>query len=243
MTAARPTVFHWSGGKDSAQALGRLLLDPAYDVVRLVTTTSRATGRSTVHGTPPHLLHAQADRIGLPLEVIELPGKDLDGYLAAMESHARTLVAEGVQAVAFGDLTVSQARPLKEAQFGPHGLHVLEPLDGLSSAEVMASLLTSGIEARCVVVDADRLDRDRLGRPVDEDFLAQLPAGVDPAGELGEYHSFVVDAPWFTAPIPLETGEPVLIESVVGTTSGPRTYQWWALPTWLSGVPEPPVHR
>jgi diphthamide synthase (EF-2-diphthine--ammonia ligase) len=183
MSTRTRTVFHWSVGKNSAQALGRLLVDEQYAVERLVTTTSRATGRSTVHGTPPHLLRARADRIGLPLEIIELAGRDLDGYLVTMDAHGTALVEEGIAAIAFGD------------RQRHHG--------------------------RCVVVDADHLPREALGRIVDAAFLADLAAGVDPAGELDEYHSFVIDAPFFDAPIPLETGEPVLIESVVGTTEGP----------------------
>jgi hypothetical protein len=119
------------------------LVDEQYAVERLVTTTSRATGRSTVHGTPPHLLRARADRIGLPLEIIELAGRDLDGYLVTMDAHGTALVEEGIAAIAFGDLSVSGALALKERRFSP------------------------------------------------------------------------------LAPIPLETGEPVLIESVVGTSEGP----------------------
>ena len=234
-----PTVFHFSGGKDSAQALGRLLEDPTHEVVRLVTTTSRATGRSTVHGTPPVVLQAQAERIGLPLEILELPGSDLDGYLTSMAEHAHALVIEGVKAVAFGDLSASGARSLKDDQFGPFGLEVVEPLWGLSSADVMTGLFASGIEARCVVVDASVLGPEALWRPIDADFVAGLPASADPAGELGEYHSLVVNAPFFSAPLEMATGEPVCIESVVGTTDGPQTFKWWALPTWLAGTPEP----
>ena len=150
-----------------------------------------------------------------------MAAKDLDGYLVAMDAHRTALVEEGIAAIAFGDLSVSGALALKERQLSPLGLEIVEPLWGLTSDEVMSGLLGSVITARCVVVDADHLPREALGRTIDAAFLADLAAGVDPAGELGEYHSFVADGSFFDAPIPLETGEPVLIESVVGTTEGP----------------------
>jgi hypothetical protein len=123
------------------------LVDEQYAVERLVTTTSRATGRSTVHGTPPHLLRARADRIGLSLEIIELAGRDLDGYLVTMDAHGTALVEEGIAAIAFGDLSVSGALALKERRFSPLGLEIVEPLWGLTSDEVMSGLLGSAITA------------------------------------------------------------------------------------------------
>ena len=119
-------AFHWSGGKDSMLALSRLVSDADVDVDRLLTTVHPARGASTVHGLPVELLEAQADRLGLPLKLVAMPGAALDGYDTVMAELATQLADEGVAAVAFGDLSCSGVRDAKVAQFAPYGIDVLE---------------------------------------------------------------------------------------------------------------------
>jgi len=46
-----------------------------------------------------------------------------------------------------------------------------------------------------------------VGRAYDENLLRDLPAGIDPCGEYGEFHSFVYDGPIFKQPVPVTVGE------------------------------------
>ena len=220
-------AFHWSGGKDSMLALSRLVSDADVDVDRLLTTVHPARGASTVHGLPVELLEAQADRLGLPLKLVAMPGAALDGYDTVMAELATQLADEGVAAVAFGDLSCSGVRDAKVAQFAPYGIDVLEPLWDLTSVEVIEAFLVSDIEAVTVVVDASVLGAESVGVPIDRAFIAGLPEGVDPCGELGEFHSFVFDGPLFASPVPFALSEPRFIEREIGTTEGPRTYAYW----------------
>ncbi len=48
------------------------------------------------------------------------------------------------------------------------------------------------------------------GRRYDESLLADLPAGADPCGERGEFHTFVFAGPGLAQPVGHRIGERVL---------------------------------
>lgn len=220
-------AFHWSGGKDSAFALSRLLADSAVAVDRLLTTIHPEQRESTVHGLPVALLEAQARSIGIPLQTIALPGTGLGNYVEVMEAATLDLRREGIDTFAFGDLSRSGVRAAKEEQFRALGMEVLEPLWGMTSRECIAAYLDSGIRAVTVVVDAGVLGKDAVGVPLDRAFVDALPAGADPCGELGEYHSFAYDGPLFSSPVAFTLGTPRWLEREIGTTEGVRRYTYW----------------
>lgn len=224
-----PVAFQWSGGKDSALALGRLMADGRYDVRCLVTTVYGQPHESTVHRLPMHLLRAQADAIGVPLYPIPLSASGLDDYVDAMSAAARSLHAEGIRAFGVGDIGHGDGLNYKRAQFDPLGIEVIAPLGDMTSGECMDEFLMSGIAATTVVVDAAVLDRDYVGQPVTDDFIAALPAGCDPCGENGEYHTFVSRASYFRAPITFTTGETDHIGNTINTTDGPQEFTYWRL--------------
>jgi uncharacterized protein (TIGR00290 family) len=223
----RTAAFHWSGGKDSALALSALLAEREVVVDRLVTTIHPERGQSTVHGLPVELLEAQARSNGIELQTVPLPGAGLDGYVEVMKDTAAQLRREGIDAFAFGDLTSSGVLRHKQEQFGPLGIEVLEPLWGLTSHECVERFLLSGIRAVTVVVDARVLRKEDVGVEIDRAFVERLPAGVDPCGELGEFHSFAYDGPLFDHPIEFSLSEPRRLEREIGTTGGVRSYAYW----------------
>ena len=227
MIITKRVAFHWSGGKDSALALSVLRARDDVVVDRLVTTVHEERGESTVHGLPVALLRAQADSIGIDLQTIAVPGPGLEGYAEAIAAAAIRMREEGIEGFAFGDLTSSGALEHKERQFGPLGLQVVEPLWGLSSRESVELFLASGLRAVTVVVDEDALDRSFLGVELDRAFVDRLPAGTDPSGELGEYHSFAYAGPLFARPVQFEMSEPRHLEREIGTTGGVRRYAYW----------------
>lgn len=200
-------VLNWSGGKDSAHALWRVLQEERYDVQALLTTVNRDTRLSTMHHIPLALLQAQAERIGLPLYVVDLtPRGDMDDYARAMEQAVSHFKALGVTQFIFGDIFLHDVRRYRVAQLSPHGMGVVEPLWGPPSSEVMERFLATGL--KCVVVTTlrDGLGAAAVGRMVDADFVASLPAGTDPNGENGEYHTFCYDGPLFSSPVPFVLG-------------------------------------
>lgn len=222
-----PTALHWSGGKDSSLALTRLLADDTREVTHLVTTVNPDRDLSTVHGIPVGLLSAQAASIGIALHTIEMRGPAMEDYLEVMEAATLRLRAEGVEAFAFGDLSASGIRATKEEQFGPLGIEVVEPLWGLTSREAVEAFLTSGLRAVTVVVDADVLGPEHVGVELDRGFVDRLPPSVDPAGELGEYHSFTYAGPIYREPVAFRLDEPFHLTRDITTTEGVRRYQYW----------------
>jgi uncharacterized protein (TIGR00290 family) len=223
----RTAAFHWSGGKDSALGLSVLLAQDDVVVDRLVTTTHPERNESTVHGLPVALLEAQARSIGIPLQTIPLPGAGLNEYVEVMRAAAVQLRHEGIDAFAFGDLECSNVRVHKEEQFGPLGIEVLEPLWGMTSRECIERFLLSGIQAVTVVVDASVLGKDAVGVHLDRQFVDRLPAGADPCGEFGEYHSFAYAGPLFQWPVEFAMSAPRSLEREIGTTEGLRRFAYW----------------
>lgn len=237
----RTVAFHWSGGKDSALALSTLLAPGDVVVDRLVTTIHPERHESTVHGLPVQLLEAQARSLGIPLQTISLPGAGLDGYVEAMRAATGRMRRDGIDAVAFGDLTCSGVRGHKEQQFGPLGVEVLEPLWGLTSRDCIERFLVSGIKAVTVVVDAAVLGRSDVGVRLDRQFVDRLPADADPCGELGEYHSFAYDGPLFRSPVGFSLSAPRHLEREIRTTEGVRRFAYWlATPQPVSVATSPP---
>ena len=202
-------VFNWSGGKDSAHALWRAVRSGRYEIVALLTTVNRDTQRSTMHGIPMPLLEAQAESIGIPLQVVDLtPKGNMEDYAEAMSRAVEEFKARGVTHFIFGDIFLHDVRKYREQQLAPHGIEVVEPLWGQSSEEVMCDYLATGLKTVVVTTMADGLGAGAIGQVIDAGFVASLPAGTDPNGENGEYHTFCYDGPIFQSPVPFRLGEP-----------------------------------
>ena len=202
-------VFNWSGGKDSAHALLRAQQSGEYEIVALLTTVNRDTHRSTMHGIPTALLQMQAESIGVPLYIVDLtPKGNMEDY--------------------FGDIFLHDVRKYREQQLSPHGIEIVEPLWGKSSEEVMNDFLVSGFRTVVVTTMADGLGADAIGREIDRGFIASLPAGVDPNGENGEYHTFCYDGPIFRQPVPFRLGRSFSQSYDIRLDDGTvKTYSYW----------------
>lgn len=203
----KKAVFNWSGGKDSAHALWRVLQSGDYEVVALLTTANRDSQCSTMHHIPRELLEAQSRSIGIPLDLVPLnPGGTLSDYSEAMRKAVLRHKAAGVTHFIFGDIFLHDVRSYRESQLAPLGIEVVEPLWQLTSAEAMAGYLASGFRTVVVTTMADGLGEAAVGREVDAAFVSALPDGCDPNGENGEYHTFCYDGPIFSRPVSFSLG-------------------------------------
>lgn len=204
-------ALSWSGGKDSAMALLALTEDPRYEVVTLLTTVTAGHERISMHGVRVELLREQANATGLPLHEVRIPQTcSNDDYERAMGAACRQLLATDVKIVAFGDLYLEDVRAYREEQLTSAGMRGVFPLWGTPTDRFMREVLERGFQAHVVCLDPARLPESAAGRVVDETFLTDLPPGVDPAGENGEFHTFVVDGPVLSRPIAVRCGERVL---------------------------------
>jgi uncharacterized protein (TIGR00290 family) len=201
-------ALSWSSGKDSAWSLGLLRQDPGIEVVALITTINQEFDRVAMHAVRRELVELQADAAGLPLWKAPLPWPcSNEEYEARMREVFARALGEGVQAIAFGDLFLADIRAYRERQLAGTGLEPLFPVWQIPTRELAATMIAAGLRAKITCIDPKILPREFAGRDFDTAFLNDLPAGVDPCGENGEFHSFVYAGPMFRAAIPVELGE------------------------------------
>lgn len=215
MTAPK-AVLSWSSGKDCAFALIEARRLGLADVVAVLTTTDAATDRVAMHGTRNTLLARQVAALDLPLIEVPLPWPCSNAdYAARMRVAMDRVRATGATDMVFGDLFLRDVRAWREAQLAPLGIGAIFPLWGRATDALAREMIAAGIEARLVTVDPKHLDPGFCGRAFDARLLADLPDGVDPCGENGEFHTAVTAGPMFSAPIPVEAGETAIRDGFV----------------------------
>ncbi len=204
----KKVLLSWSSGKDSAWALHVLRQQSEYEIAGLLTTINSAFDRVAMHSTRRALVEMQAAAAGLPLTVAPLPWPcSNEDYERIMKGVCDQVVAQGITAVAFGDLFLADVRAYRERQLKDTGLEPLFPLWQAPTGELAHEMVRSGLRAKLVCVDPKKLAPEFAGRDFDEQLLSDLPAGVDPCGENGEFHSFVHAGPMFDRKIPVVPGE------------------------------------
>jgi uncharacterized protein (TIGR00290 family) len=209
-------LLAWSSGKDSAFALHVLRGMDDVEVVGLLTTVNDAHDRVAMHAVRRTLLEAQAVAAGLPLLIVRIPHPcPNEVYAAAMGRALEDAKARGIQGVAFGDLFLEDIRRYREEPMAGTGLRLVFPLWGRPTAALAQEMLDAGLRARITCVDPRALPGSFAGREFDRRLLADLPAGVDPCGENGEFHTFAWDGPMFGRPVPVRGGEVVTREGFV----------------------------
>lgn len=200
-------LFAWSSGKDAAAALERLLAAGEVEVVGLLSTIREDDRRVSLHGVPETLVAAQAVELGLPWECVLVPSPcPNEVYESQMARALRPWRERGVTHVAFGDLFLEDIRKYREERLARWGMSALFPLWGESTHALVQEYRRKGIRARVCGIDRRKLSEEWLGRRLDDSFLGDLPAGVDPCGENGEFHTFVEDMPSFQTAVETETG-------------------------------------
>ncbi len=198
----------WSTGKDSAWSLHLLRQDPKIEVVALVTTLNEQFDRVAMHAVRRELLELQAESIGVPLWTVPLPWPcSNEEYEARMRNLCTRAIDEGVEAMAFGDLFLADIRAYREKQLAGTGLEPLFPVWKIPTADLARTMIASGLRAKITCVDPKVLPKEFAGREFDSQFLADLPPGVDPCGENGEFHSFVYDGFGFEKAIDVAVGD------------------------------------
>src|ERR1700691_2592934 len=204
-------LFCWSGGKDSAMALHALRQERGCRVTTLLTTITEEYDRISMHGVRRALLKRQAESIRLPLHPVLIPPQCISApYETRMKEALAQHFARGVRRVAFGDIFLEDLRAYREKNLAQVGMQALFPIWKRDTRELARDFVQLGFRAITVCVDPRVLDASFAGRELDASFFADLPPGVDPCGENGEFHTYVFDGPVFKTPIAFRVGEKVL---------------------------------
>lgn len=209
-----PVVMSWSGGKDSAIALYELSRSDDFEVTELMTSVSEEYQRISHHGVRELLLDQQAAAIGLPLRKVFLPsGKACpctnEVYEGIMGSVMASYNARGIVTVGFGDIFLEDLRAWRENNLAKAGMRGVFPIWKRDTTKLAREVIAMGFRAYLSCVEG-KVGPGFVGRAFDESLLADLPAGVDPCGEYGEFHSYVYDGPIFQRPVAVRVGEIVV---------------------------------
>ena len=204
-------LFAWSGGKDSAMALYEAQKSEKYDVAALLTTVTQDYDRISMHGVRRALLEEQAALLGIPLETILISKHSSnEEYEAKMKEALVRYKKEDIVSVVFGDIFLEDLKKYREDNLAKVGLKGVFPIWKRDTRELAAAFIDLGFKAIITCVDSKSLDKSFAGRVFDKQFLSDLPNGIDPCGENGEFHSFVHDGPIFSRGIIFEKGQVVL---------------------------------
>jgi uncharacterized protein (TIGR00290 family) len=208
---SRPkALISWSSGKDSAFALHEVRRADAFDVVGALTTVTETFARVSIHGVRQEILQAQCEAAGLPQRIVPIPYPCPNEIYEARIGEAVTqAVADGVTHMIFGDLFLADIRAYREQKLEGTGITPVFPLWDRPTKPLAQAMIASGLEAYLATVDLKKLPADFAGRKFDTQLLADLPEGVDPCGENGEFHTCVVAGPMFSQRLAVTTGERV----------------------------------
>jgi uncharacterized protein (TIGR00290 family) len=202
-------IFCWSGGKDSAYCLDRVLNENLFEVRYLLTTLNAGFRRVSMHGVREELLDRQAESIGIPLLKVWVSDGSNEEYERQMGAVLSKAKSEGIRHVIFGDIFLEDLRAYRERNLAGIGMEAVFPLWQSDTAEVVGDFIRRGFKAIVCCTNDAWMGGDWTGRLIDEAFVKALPAGVDPCGENGEYHSFCFDGPIFKKQIGCTTGEKI----------------------------------
>ncbi len=220
--------LNWSGGKDSGLTLYRCQQASTAVVQRLITTINRKYERISMHGVRVELLRQQAKALNLPLHEVYLEESiDMAQYDRIMAQTISELKSDGFTLSVYGDIFLDDLRKYREDKLRNSGVKALFPLWLEDTSELINEFISMGFKAVVVCADAHKLDQHYVGREINHSFIEDLPSGVDPCGENGEFHSFVYDGPIFNQPLKFRVGETVLREYP------PQPSQSWSSKFWF----------
>jgi uncharacterized protein (TIGR00290 family) len=210
-TGLRPkALIAWSSGKDSAWALHLARRAGDYEIVGALTTVTDTFSRVSIHGVREELLLAQLKAAALPATVVRIPYPCANEvYEERMAEAMRVAIASGVTHVIFGDLFLQDIREYREAKLKPIGITPVFPLWREPTETLAQKMIYDCVEAYIATVDLKKLPASFAGRRFDRALLRDLPKGVDPCGENGEFHTFVAAGPMMKGRIAVRVGETV----------------------------------
>lgn len=204
----KKTLLSWSSGKDSAWALHLLQQDPTIDLAGLFTAVNQKDNRVSMHATRLEMLQHQAEAVGLPVQMINLPDPCTnEQYEDIMGQFIMASAAKGVEVMAFGDLYLEDVRKYREDRMKGTGVEMSFPLWGIPTRQLAEHMLSAGLEAYISSVDLKKVPAHFAGQKWSRELIAEFPQGSDACGENGEIHTVAVGGPMFQKPIPVSVGE------------------------------------
>lgn len=223
----KKAVFNWSGGKDSALALQKILEEKEFEVLALLTTMNEETAKSSMHSIPLEILKRQAESIGIPLYAVA-SSTMLKNYEEKMAEAVNHFKEQGVKHFIFGDIFLSDVKAYRESKLQTLGIEVVEPLWEKTSQEVIEEFLRSGIKSKIIVTQADLLDETYIGKDLDQNLIDSFPNNIDLCGENGEYHTLCYAGGLFKKEVEFSITETIKTSFDFTLDTGEKkTFEYW----------------
>ena len=209
MNTLPKALFCWSGGKDSAYCLHKVLSEKLLDVAYLMTTVNDAFKRISMHGVREELLDKQVESIGIPAIKIRIKDGTHAEYEQLMRDALLQAKAEGITHVIFGDIFLEDLRLYREENLKKVDLIGVFPLWKMDTKDLLEDFITKKFKTITCCINDGYFDKTWVGKEIDTDFIKDLPPFIDPCGENGEYHTFCYDGPVFHKSINFILGEKI----------------------------------
>ncbi|MBS4174903.1 adenine nucleotide alpha hydrolase [Bacillus sp. FJAT-49736] len=201
-------VVSFSGGKDCALAMNRLMKGGKWEIDSLLTTVTDDYNRTSMHGVREELLEKQADSLGVKLRKVRIPSLcSNEVYQEKMAEAVSKIVSDGIRYIMFGDIHLRDVKEYREKMLEGTGLEPIFPIWGEKPEKLIKEYFAEGFHTRLTCVDSEQLNPKFVGCEIDDKFLEDYPGNADICGENGEYHTFVFDGPIFSYPIKHTIGE------------------------------------
>jgi uncharacterized protein (TIGR00290 family) len=199
----------WSSGKDSAFALHearRINIE----IAGVLTTINEVYDRVAMHGVRHALLDRQIAALGVAAIKVPIPSPcPNEVYEARMAEACAAIKAQEVRHIIFGDLFLEDIRAYRVEKLAAAGMEPIFPLWKRDTDALARDMIASGLRAHVTCLDPRKLSRTFAGSTFDDAFLRDLPPGIDPCGENGEFHTAATAGPMFASPIAVTVGETV----------------------------------
>jgi len=194
---SKKAIFCWSGGKDSAFALYKVLQEKEYEVTALFTTVNENFHRVSMHGVREELIERQAKSIGLPWFKMYVKEGSNAEYEKNMEAFLLEQKANGIEHVIFGDIFLEDLRAYRDNNLAKVGMKGVYPLWKIDTKQLANDFINLGFKTILCCTNDAYLGEEEVGKIFTSDFVKHLPTNVDPCGENGEFHTFCYDGPIF----------------------------------------------
>lgn len=201
---SKPKIqISWSGGKDSALALHKILENDQFEVIGLHTVIDENEKRVGIHNIKQELIEKQAEQLNLPLTKLYLEKKPM-AYEKLMEKYYRSLKDQDIDHVMFGDIFLEDLKDFRESILEKTEVKGVYPIWKRDTNLLVKEFIDLNFKTILCAVDSKFISKQWVGEVLSREFINNHPS-IDPCGENGEYHSFVVDGPLFKNEINLTT--------------------------------------
>lgn len=208
MVLKKRITVSWSGGKDSAFALYKMLLSEEYEVAHLHTVIGKETKRVGLHGIREELIDRQAQSLGIPLIKLYLEtSDDHSAYEKLVKEFYRQCAGDKIEGIMFGDIFLEDLKQYREELLRESGLTPIYPIWKMDTRNLLDDFIRTGFKTVVCAVNGNFFSSEQLGHTLDRQFIDSIFPGVDPCGENGEFHTFVYDGPLFQAPVLFDEGK------------------------------------